>query len=222
MEDDVDVQQALASYLEFEGYETTAIGDGDEALHILRNGTKFDLILLDVMLPSRNGFDVLREARGMGIRTPVVMLTAKDQQDDILRGFALGADDYVPKPFSADVLRSRIRAILSRSKAPAEQPMDVHTIGDLSVNFTSNEAARVDEPIEFTALEFNLLRYLITNRGRVVSRGQLLREVWKLPETVDTRTVDRHVASIRKKIEPDRSEPRHIHTVYGRGYRFEL
>ncbi|MEX1055175.1 MAG: response regulator [Rhodothermales bacterium] len=92
VEDDVDVQQALASYLEFEGYETTAIGDGDEALHILRNGTKFDLILLDVMLPSRNGFDVLREARGMGIRTPVVMLTAKDQQDDILRGFELGAD----------------------------------------------------------------------------------------------------------------------------------
>lgn len=222
VEDDTDMQQALQDYLSMQGYNTTSSMDGEHAIETLRSDGRFDLILLDVMLPKKNGFEILREARGMGIRTPIVMLTAKNAQDDIVRGFELGADDYVAKPFSADVLEARIRAILSRTKSPAEKPMDVHRFGDIVVNFSSNEAQREGENINFTALEFELLRYLIVKKGQLVSRTELLRDVWGLPETVDTRTVDRHIASLRKKIEPDRDEPCHILTVYGRGYRFEL
>lgn len=222
VEDDADTQRALQEYLSLEGYQTTTSSDGEHAVQTLRRNGHFDLILLDIMLPNKSGFDVLKEARAMGIRTPIVMLTAKAGQEDILEGFEQGADDYVPKPFSADVLQARIKAILSRSMPPSERPMDVHTFGDIRINFTSNEAQRNGEPIEFTALEFDLLRYLISRRGQIVSRTDLLRDVWNLPETVDTRTVDRHIASVRKKIESDREEPQHIMTVYGRGYRFEF
>lgn len=221
VEDDTDVQRALQDYLAMQGYDTASSMDGEEAIQTLRADGHFDLILLDIMLPKKNGFDVLREARGMGINTPVVMLTAKNAQDDIVKGFELGADDYVSKPFSADVLEARIRAILSRTQSPAEKPMDVHRFGGVEVNFSSNEAYRDGESISFTALEFELLRYLLAKKGQLVSRTELLRDVWDLPETVDTRTVDRHIASLRKKIEPNRDEPCHILTVYGRGYRFQ-
>lgn len=221
VEDDADMQRALQDYLAMQGYNTDSSMDGDHAIETLRNNGHYDLILLDVMLPKKNGFEILREARGMGIKTPIVMLTAKNAHDDIVKGFALGADDYVPKPFSADVLEARIRAILSRTQSPAEKPMDVHRFGDIEVNFSSNEAYRDGESISFTALEFELLRYLLTKKGMLVSRTELLRDVWDLPETVDTRTVDRHIASLRKKIEPDRDAPCHILTVYGRGYRFQ-
>lgn len=220
VEDDADMQRALQDYLGMQGYDTTSSMDGEHAIETLRTNGHFDIILLDVMLPKKNGFEILREARGMGIRTPIIMLTAKNAHDDVLHGFELGADDYVPKPFSADVLDARLKAILSRTKPPAEKPMDVHRFGEMEVNFSSNEATRNSEPIAFTALEFELLRYLIAKKGQLVSRTELLRDVWNLPETVDTRTVDRHIASLRKKIEPDRDEPQHILTVYGRGYRF--
>lgn len=222
VEDDADMQRALQDFLAMQGYQTESSMDGDHAIQTLKNNGHFDLILLDVMLPKRNGFDILREARGMGIKTPIVMLTAKNAHDDIVKGFALGADDYVPKPFSADVLEARMRAILSRTQSPAEKPMDIHRFGGVEVNFSSNEAFRDGESISFTALEFELLRYLLAKKGQLVSRTELLRDVWDLPETVDTRTVDRHIASLRKKIEPCRDEPCHILTVYGRGYRFQL
>ncbi len=222
VEDDADMQRALQDYLAMQGYDTSSSMDGEHAIETLKTDVRFDLILLDVMLPKKNGFEILREARGMGIKTPIVMLTAKNAHDDIVKGFALGADDYVPKPFSADVLEARIRAILSRTKSPAEKPMDVHRFGGIEVNFSSNEAYRDGESISFTALEFELLRYLLVKKGQLVSRNELLRDVWGLPDTVDTRTVDRHIASLRKKIEPNRNEPCHILTVYGRGYRFQL
>ena len=222
VEDDADMQRALQDYLAVHGYETTASTDGEHAVATLKKDGDFDIILLDVMLPKKNGFEILREARSMGITTPIIMLTAKNGHEDIVNGFSLGADDYVPKPFSADVLEARIRAILSRTKSPAEKPMDVHRFGEIEVNFSSNEAYRSGESISFTALEFELLRYLLTRRGQLVSRTELLRDVWGLPDTIDTRTVDRHIASLRKKIELDRNQPRHILTVYGRGYRFEM
>ncbi len=222
VEDDADTQRAMQDYLTMQGYRTESSMDGDHAVETLRNNGHFDLILLDVMLPKRNGFEILREARGMGIKTPIVMLTAKNAHDDIVKGFALGADDYVPKPFSAEVLEARMRAILSRTQSPAEKPMDVHRFGSVEVNFSSNEAYRDGESISFTALEFQLLRYLLAKKGQLVSRTELLRDVWDLPDTVDTRTVDRHIASLRKKIEPDRDTPCHILTVYGRGYRFQV
>lgn len=222
VEDDADMQHALQDYLAMQGYHTETSSDGEHAIQTLKSNGHFDLILLDVMLPKKNGYEILREARGMGINTPIVMLTAKNAQDDIVKGFELGADDYVPKPFSADVLDARIRAILSRTQSPADRPMDVHRFGTVEVNFSSNEAFRDGLSISFTALEFELLRYLLAKKGQLVSRTELLRDVWDLPETVDTRTVDRHIASLRKKIEPDRDEPCHILTVYGRGYRFQF
>lgn len=221
VEDDQDLQTALVDYLQHEGYDVEACADGEAAKRALAGSETYDVILLDVMLPGSSGFDVLKAARAAGVQSPVIMLTARGDQDDILRGFELGADDYVPKPFSADVLEARIRAILHRTKPPASRPMDVHEFGEMAVNFSSNNVSRRGQPVNFTSLEFDLLRYLINNRRKVVSREQLLRDVWNLPPEVDTRTVDRHIASLRKKIEPDREDPRHILTVYGRGYRFE-
>lgn len=221
VEDDADMQRALQDYLAVHGYKTTVSMDGEHAVETLKKNGHFDIILLDVMLPKKNGFEILREARMMGITTPIIMLTAKDGHEDVVNGFSLGADDYVPKPFSADVLEARMRAILSRTKSPAERPMDVHCFGEMEVNFSSTEAYCNGERVSFTALEFELLRYMLLRKGQLVSRTELLRDVWGLPDTIDTRTVDRHIASLRKKIEPNRDEPRHILTVYGRGYRFQ-
>lgn len=221
VEDDVDLRNALVDYLQLEGYDVTSCCDGNDAVNTLFTSKPFDLLLLDVMLPGRTGFEILDAVRSAGLKVPTMMLTAKGDRDDILTGFELGADDYVPKPFSADVLEARVRAILSRTKPPAEKPMDVHRFGEITVNFSSNDVYRNDRPISFTALEFDLLRYLINNRHKVVTREQLLRDVWDLPPEIDTRTVDRHIASLRKKIEPERDDPCHIITVYGRGYRFE-
>lgn len=221
VEDDEDTNRALEEYFAIQGYETLSCNCGKKAVEILRGGAKFDLILLDVMLPKMNGFDVLRAARLARIQTPVVMLTAKSARRDIVRGFELGADDYIPKPFSADVLDARIKAVLSRTKAPSDRPMDIQRFGQIEVNFSTNEASRAGRPMSLTPLETKLLRYLIRYPGRVVSRTDLLNDIWDLPDGADTRMIDRHIASLRKKIERSSSEPEHILTVYGRGYRFE-
>ncbi len=221
VEDDNDLRGALVDYLNVGGYEVISCADGSAALDCLKSEGPFDVILLDVMLPGLSGFEILKSIREARITVPTIMLTARGSQEDILTGFSLGADDYVSKPFSADLLEARLRAILSRTKTAAEAPMDVHEFGRVRVNFSSNEADRDGEPISFTALEYELLRYLINNSRKVISRETLLRDVWSLPPEVDTRTVDRHVASLRKKIEPDRDAPRHILTIYGRGYRFD-
>lgn len=221
VEDDTDLRNALSEYLSIEGYEVTSCADGATATKCLFEDGPFDLILLDVMLPGQSGFDILKTIRSSKISAPTVMLTAKGGQEDILKGFELGADDYVPKPFSADVLEARLRAILSRTQSAAKSPMDIHEFGEIKVNFSSNEVYRDGQPIAFTALEYDLLRYLINNRHKVISREKLLSDVWNLPPEVDTRTVDRHIASLRKKIEPSRQDPQHILTIYGRGYRFE-
>lgn len=221
VEDDNDLRRALTEYLNLEGYEVISCSDGSSAMECLFSDGPFDLILLDVMLPGQSGFEILKRIRSAKIDAPTVMLTARGSQEDILKGFELGADDYVPKPFSADVLEARLRAILSRTQPAAESPMDIHQFGEMKINFSSNEVYRNGEPISFTALEYDLLRYLINNRHKVISREKLLSDVWNLPPEVDTRTVDRHIASLRKKIEPSRDDPQHILTVYGRGYRFE-
>ena len=221
VEDDTDLRTALTEYLELEGYDVTSCADGNTASECLFSDGPFHLILLDVMLPGMSGFDILKRIREARIESPTVMLTAKGDQEDILKGFELGADDYVPKPFSADVLEARIRAILTRTQPASASPMDIHEFGEVKVNFSSNEVFRNGKQITFTALEYDLMRYLINNRHRVISREKLLSDVWNLPPEVDTRTVDRHIASLRKKIEPVRQDPRHILTVYGRGYRFE-
>src|SRR5690606_29577687 len=171
------------------------------------------------MLPNKDGFEVLREARKAGVASPVVMLTVKGHEYDKLQGFDLGADDYVTKPFNADELSARVNAVLRRTKSPAQGPMDRYRFADLEVNFSNHTAYRGDEEIQFTALEFDILRYFIQHRGRTVSRKQLLRDVWGISGDITTRTIDRHVASLRKKIERDPDEPTYIETVYGIGYK---
>ena len=221
VEDDPEVGAGLEEYLTIEGYDVARATDGEQGLEKMMEMPPYDAVLLDVMMPKKNGFDVLREARRSGITAPVLLLTAKGQEEDKVLGFNLGADDYVTKPFQADELLARVKAVLRRSQAPSRSPMEVHSVGDVEVNFSNHTAHRSDQSeIEFTALEFDILRYFVQHRGRTVSRKQLLRDVWGISGEVTTRTIDRHVASLRKKIEPDPDDPQFIETVYGVGYKF--
>lgn len=220
VEDDPDVGQGLQDFFDLKGYDVTLAADGEQAMQRMREES-FDIVLLDIMLPRKNGFDVLKESQELGVTAPVLMLTAKGEQEDILRGFGLGAEDYVTKPFNAEELAARVKAILHRTQPPDRSPMNVYWIGDVEINFSTHQATRGDDEVSFTALEFDILRYLIQNRGRTVTRRQLLRDVWGIEQEIITRTVDRHIASVRKKIEPDPNEPEHIETVYGLGYRFK-
>ena len=221
VEDDPDIRMGLREFFSMEGYEVEAVEDGEAALDAMRNAEACDIVLLDIMLPKKDGFEVLREAQEMGFSAPVLVLTAKGEQESKLKGFGLGADDYVTKPFNVEELAARVKAILQRTMPPDRAPMDVYQIGDVEINFTTHEAHRNGEDINFTALEFDILRYLIQYRGQTVTRKQLLRDVWGIDEEIITRTIDRHMASVRKKIEPDPSSPEYIKTVYGIGYRFE-
>ena len=220
VEDDADVGMALQDFFEFNGYEVTRAADGESALEVMRTRPEFDIILLDVMLPKKNGFDVLRESQEMGVAAPILMLTGRGEQEAVLKGFGLGADDYVTKPFNAEELAARVKAILQRTLPPDKAPMDVYEVGNVLINFSTHEASSRDGGVSFTALEFDILRYLIQNRGRTVTRKQLLRDVWGIDQEIVTRTIDRHMASVRKKIEPDPTSPAYIETVYGIGYRF--
>jgi len=221
VEDDTDILMGLEEYFELEDYEVETAGDGEEALRKMKDMDKCDVVLLDVMLPKKDGFEVLEQSQEMGFSAPILMITARGEQESKLKGFGLGADDYVTKPFNVEELAARVKAILQRTKPPAEAPMDVYEIGNVEVNFTTHEAYRDGEELNFTALEFDILRYLIQHKGRTVTRKQLLRDVWGIDENIITRTIDRHMASVRKKIEPDPSDPTYIETVYGIGYRFD-
>jgi DNA-binding response OmpR family regulator len=220
VEDDPEMGMGLEKYFNLKGYEVVRVTDGDEALRTMRHLPPYDLVLLDVMLPNKDGFEVLREARRAGVDSPVIMLTVKGQDEDKLRGFELGADDYVTKPFSAEELAARVQAVLRRGQAAENGEEDIHTFGDVTIDLGNHTAHRGDEEIEFTALEFEILSYFIHHRGRTVSREQLLRDVWGISGDITTRTIDRHVASLRKKIEKDPTDPEYIETVYGIGYKF--
>lgn len=221
VEDNPNIRTDLEEFFELEGYAVDTASDGEAALETFRTADRIDIVLLDLMLPGKGGFEVLKEAQEMGFTAPILVLTAKGEQESKLRGFGLGADDYVTKPFNAEELAARMKAILQRTMPPDEAPMDVHQVGEVKVNFSTHEAFRDGEPVNFTALEFDILRYLIQHRGQTVTRRQLLRDVWDIDEDIVTRTIDRHMASVRKKIEPDPSSPEYIKTVYGVGYRFE-
>jgi len=222
VEDDPDVGKGIEDFLSIKGYDVERVTNGADALQEMTMLPPYDVILLDIMLPEKDGFEVLREARKSGVDSPVIMLTAKSESKHKLRGFDLGADDYVTKPFDAEELAARVRAVLQRSREQPDLPDvgDVFAFDDYSVDFTTETATHDGDEIDFTDLEFQILEYFINHRGRTVSRKQLLRDVWGISGDITTRTIDRHVAALRKKLEPDPDDPTYIQTVYGIGYKF--
>ena len=216
VEDDADIAMGLEDDLRAEGYETEVVRDGESAL---ARGTEagWDLMLLDVMLPRRDGFDVCRSLRRAGVTTPNILLTAKAQEAEKVLGLDLGADDYVTKPFSPRELRARVSALLRRT-APAG---DVYRFGDVEVNFARAEVRRAGRDVEITPLELKLLDVFIRRRGRVLSRDQLLDAAWPRGVHVTDRAVDAHVVNLRRKIEANAADPRFVVSVRGLGYRFD-
>jgi len=217
VEDESDIATVLEGDLKLEGYEVEVVGDGEAAIRLARE-KPFDLILLDVMLPRKDGFDVCRELRRAGLRMPIILLTAKTQEAEKVLGLDLGADDYVTKPFSPKELRARIRAVLRRAEGDLPK---VYRFGDVEVDFTRCELRRSGKPAELTALEFKLLATFIRSRGQMLSRNQLLDEVWERGTFVTDRVVDNHITNLRKKIEPQPARPRYLVSVRGLGYRFD-
>ena len=218
VEDEPAIALALEDDLALEGYKVTVVHDGLEALKRAREES-FDAILLDVMLPGRDGFEVCRELRRNRIRTPILMLTARAQEAEKVLGLELGADDYVTKPFGVRELRARIAALIRRSQPdPAAATI---VVGDALVNLDRAEITRAGETMPLTPLEFRLLQTFIRARGRILSRQQLITEAWGPNTFVTDRVVDNHIGSLRKKLEPDADEPRHLVNVRGIGYRLE-
>ena len=217
VEDEPDIALGLQLDLRDEGYEVEVAADGETAA---RRGHEpgWDLILLDVMLPRKDGFEVCRELRRGKVRTPILMLTAKAHEAEKVMGLDLGADDYVTKPFSPRELRARIRALLRRN-APQEEP--VRRAGDCEIDFARAELRRAGGRMDLTAIELKMLELFLNNLGRVVSRAQIIDGVWGSEVFVTDRVVDTHVVKLRRKIEPDPGQPRHIVSVRGLGYRFE-
>ncbi len=217
VEDESDIATVLEGDLELEGYEVKVVGDGEAAVRLAR-GNPFDLILLDVMLPGKDGFEVCRELRRSGLRMPIILLTARTQEAEKVLGLDLGADDYVTKPFSPKEQRARIRAVLRRTEGNLP---DVYRFGDVEIDFTRCELRRGGRPSELSALEFKLLAAFIRSRGQMLSRDQLLDEVWGRGTFVTDRVVDNHITNLRKKIEPHPTRPRYLVSVRGLGYRFD-
>lgn len=218
VEDDPAILRGLSDNLRLESYHVVSATDGETAYRLARE-EKFDLLLLDVMLPKLSGFELCRRLRSEGSTTPILMLTSRGDEIDRVQGLDLGADDYVTKPFSLRELLARIRALLRRAHPPAPLP-DEARFDDVVVDFRRYEASKAGVPLKLSRKEFGTLRFLIARAGEVVSRSELLEEVWDYREYPTTRTVDNHVASLRAKIEYDATEPGHLLTVHGVGYKF--
>ena len=217
VEDEPGIALGLEEDLILEGYGVEVVADGEAAVRRAREGS-FDLILLDVMLPRKDGFQVCRELRRGGLQTPIILLTARALEAEKVLGLQLGADDYVTKPFSPMELRARIQAVLRRGSGHALP--ETYRFGEMEVDFARCELRRAGKPVEITAVEFKLLETFIRSRGRVLSRQQLLDQVWT-DATCGDRVVDTHVSNLRKKIEDNAAEPRNLVSVRGMGYRFD-
>ncbi len=218
IEDEPGLVLTLTDRLASEGYHTEVAEDGAAGL-ARALGEPFDLILLDVMLPEKNGFDLLRDLRQHRVETPVLMLTARGQTLDKVLGLKLGADDYLTKPFEMMELLARVEALLRRAPAAAPSP-DAYRFGEVHVDFRGAEVVRDGNPVELSAREFQLLRYFVEHRGEALSREQILSDVWAYDDVPATRTVDVHVAWLRQKLEPNPRRPQHILTIHGLGYKF--
>lgn len=217
VEDEPGIAMGLEDDLKLEGYQVEIARDG-EAATTRAAEQAFDLILLDVMMPKKDGFEVCRELRKTGVTTPIIMLTARANEAEKILGLELGADDYVTKPFSPAELRARIRAVLRRSEDDTPQ---AHRFGDVEVDFGRFELRRNGEPVHVTPLELKLLAAFLRNAGRVLTRSQLVALIWGEGTVITDRVIDTHVANLRKKIEPEPATPRHIVSVRGVGYRFD-
>ena len=217
VEDEPGIAFALEADLRTEGYVVTLATTGDEAARVAR-AEAFHLILLDVMLPGKDGFEVCRELRRAGLRTPIILLTAKAQEAEKVMGLDLGADDYVTKPFSPRELRARIKAVLRRG---VEAESEIYSFAGIEVDFARCEVRRNSDPVELSALEFKLLTVFVRSRGRVLTREQLLDAAWGRGVALNDRVVDNHIVSLRRKLEPDPARPRHFLNIRGMGYRFD-
>jgi two-component system alkaline phosphatase synthesis response regulator PhoP len=219
VEDEAGLRLTLSDRLTSEGYAVDTADDGAVGLERATSET-YDLIVLDVMLPRMNGFDVCRAVRQRGVTTPILMLTARGQVVDKVVGLKLGADDYLTKPFEAIELMARLEALLRRRPSRPQPGGDIYGFGDVIVDFRRAEVTRGGRRIELSAREFKLLRHFIAHRGATLSRDELLSEVWGYDEMPLTRTVDVHVAGLRQKIESNPKSPEYILTIHGLGYKF--
>ena len=219
IEDEPQMQKGLRDNFEFEGHEVTVEGDGRNGLATLL-ANPFDLVILDVMLPHISGFDIVRKAREQGIRTPILMLTAKGEEIDKVLGLELGADDYVTKPFGLHELIARVNALLRRAAQVDGKTDTAMKIDDVVVNFATYTGSKAGEEFTMTPKEFEILKYLWQHKNETVSRDDLLTQVWGYDESVSTRTIDNFILKLRQKIENDPAHPRRIMTIHGTGYKF--
>lgn len=234
VEDEAHLAQGLRFNLEAEGYAAEVVGDGEAATdRLLEKKEAFDAVVLDIMLPGKDGFSVVSELRAARNYVPVLMLTARGRPEDVLQGFAAGADDYLAKPFDLSILLARLQGLLRRSQwmrggpapgapqvAAAAGDFGTFTFGGRTIDFGALELRSNDTTIHLTVMESELLRHLVRNDGKIVSRKQILEEVWGLHEDTDTRAIDNFVVRLRRYIEDDPGNPRHLVTVRGVGYRF--
>jgi DNA-binding response OmpR family regulator len=218
VEDEPEMQRGLKDNLEFEGYKIVATADGKEALRLIGSST-YDLILLDVMLPGMSGFDICKKAREKGIRTPIIMLTAKGEEVDRVLGLELGADDYITKPFSLRELLARVKAVLRRAGTGKAQLDSKIIMGGVAIDFNSYTAVKGKKTIDMTPKEFELLKYLWQHKNQVVSRDDLLTTIWGYDEAISSRTVDNFILKLRQKLEIKPAKPKLIVTMHGTGYK---
>jgi len=219
VEDEEALRMTLSDRLLSEGYKVDCAGDGEEGLQCAMQATH-DLIILDIMLPRKNGFDVCRDVRQAGLATPILMLTARGQTVDKVIGLKLGADDYLTKPFEMMELLARVEALLRRGRKSAPGPNAICQVGSLRIDLRGTEVTRNGSVVNLSAREFQLLRYLVERRGATLSREEILKEVWGYSAETFTRTVDVHIASLRQKLEDNPKQPQLILTVSGLGYKF--
>jgi DNA-binding response OmpR family regulator len=220
VEDDASILEGLQAALEAEGYEVVVATDGQQGWQKAQS-RDLALLVLDLMLPGMSGLEIAKKLRDAGRTLPIIMLTAKGDEDDRVLGLELGADDYLTKPFSVRELLARIRSVLRRSGGDAAETPDVFCFGRVEVDFRRQRLRRDGQPVEISAREFRLLAYLIEHRGTMLSREQLLNDIWGYDVYPTTRTVDNHIARLRKKVEDEPDKPRWIQTVRGAGYLFE-
>jgi two-component system, OmpR family, alkaline phosphatase synthesis response regulator PhoP len=227
VEDESHLAILIKFNLEREGYQVTTVGDGPSALKLIEEGQCFELVILDLMLPHMSGYAVCESIRGRGMNTPVLILSARTLTEDRIRGFDVGANQYLTKPFDLDELLSRTRNLLGfgrrgldeSSSVEREEP-EQYRFGEATIDFRTFDVSVGGNPIRLTQLEMKLLQYLVRNEGRVVSRQELLENVWKIPGQLTTRAVDQFILRLRKAFEPDPANPRYFRTIRDAGYRF--